>query len=134
MLDVGSGGGIDVLLSARRVGPSRFAYGMDMTDDMLEPTRKNAAEAGTRNVEFLISQIEDLPLPAASVDVMVSNWPILLNMAKPSADMAGTGTSLSTLVIGGSEEDQASVVFSASGRKRPSHGTHDGGSVVSRSS
>lgn len=70
VLDVGSGGGIDVLLSARRVGPSGFAYGMDMTDDRLELTRKNAAEAGTRNVEFLISQIEDLPLPAASVDVV----------------------------------------------------------------
>ena len=63
VLDLGSGGGIDVLLSARRVGPSGFAYGVDMTDDMLELARKNAAKAGAANVEFRQGQIEDLPLP-----------------------------------------------------------------------
>jgi SAM-dependent methyltransferase len=84
VLDLGSGGGIDVLLSARRVGPSGFAYGVDMTDDMLELARKNAAQGGTPNVEFRKGQIEDLPLPDASVDVVISNCVINLSTDKPA--------------------------------------------------
>ena len=82
VLDLGSGGGIDVLLSARRVGPSGFAYGVDMTDDMLELARGNAAKAGAANVEFRKGQIEDLPLPDASVDVVISNCVINLSTDK----------------------------------------------------
>jgi arsenite methyltransferase len=70
VLDLGSGGGIDVLLSARRVGSSGFAYGVDMTDDMLQQARQNAAKAGAANVEFRKGQIEALPLPGAAVDVV----------------------------------------------------------------
>ena len=84
VLDLGSGGGIDVLLSARRVGPSGFAYGVDMTDDMLELARRNAARAGAQNVEFRTGQIEDLPLPDASVDVVISNCVINLSVDKPA--------------------------------------------------
>jgi len=84
VLDLGSGGGIDVLLSARRVGPAGFAYGVDMTDDMLELARRNAAEAGAANVEFRKGQIEDLPLPDASVDVVISNCVINLSVDKPA--------------------------------------------------
>ena len=84
VLDLGSGGGIDVLLSARRVGPSGFAYGVDMTDDMLELARSNAAKAGAANVEFRKGQIEDLPLPDASVDVVISNCVINLSVDKPA--------------------------------------------------
>jgi arsenite methyltransferase len=84
VLDLGSGGGIDVLLSARRVGPSGFAYGVDMTDDMLELARRNAARAGTANAEFRKGQIEDLPLPDASVDVVISNCVINLSVDKPA--------------------------------------------------
>jgi SAM-dependent methyltransferase len=73
VLDLGSGGGIDVLLSARRVGPTGKAYGLDMTDDMLDLARRNAAEAGVTNVEFLRGRIEEIPLPSASVDVIISN-------------------------------------------------------------
>ena len=73
VLDLGSGGGIDVLLSARRVGPSGHAYGLDMTDEMLELARQNAREAGATNVEFLKGTIETIPLPDASVDVVISN-------------------------------------------------------------
>ena len=84
VLDLGSGGGIDVLLSARRVGPSGFAYGVDMTDDMLTLARANAAEAGAANVEFLKGEIEALPLPDASVDVVISNCVINLSTDKPA--------------------------------------------------
>ncbi len=84
VLDLGSGGGIDVLLSARRVGSSGFAYGVDMTDDMLALARANAAEAGAANVEFLKGEIEDLPLPDASVDVVISNCVINLSVDKPA--------------------------------------------------
>lgn len=83
VLDLGSGGGIDVLLSARRVGPTGKAYGLDMTDDMLALARKNAAEAGVTNVEFLKGQIEQVPLPDASVDVIISNCVINLSADKP---------------------------------------------------
>ncbi len=84
VLDLGSGGGIDVLLSARRVGPAGFAYGVDMTDDMLELARANAARAGAANVEFRKGQIEDLPLPDGSVDVVISNCVINLSVDKPA--------------------------------------------------
>ncbi len=79
VLDLGSGGGIDVLLSARRVGPTGKAYGLDMTGDMLELARRNAAEAGVTNVEFLEGHIERIPLPDASVDVIISNCVINLS-------------------------------------------------------
>lgn len=78
VLDLGSGGGIDVLLSARRVGPSGRAIGLDMTDEMLALAWRNAREAGVTNVEFLKGQIEAIPLPAESVDVVISNCVINL--------------------------------------------------------
>ena len=84
VLDLGSGGGIDVLLSARRVGPSGFAYGVDMTDDMLDLARQNAAKANATNVEFRKGEIEALPLPDASVDVVISNCVINLSTDKPA--------------------------------------------------
>jgi arsenite methyltransferase len=84
VLDLGSGGGIDVLLSARRVGPSGFAYGVDMTDDMLRLARQNAAKAGAVNAEFRKGQIEDLPLPDGAVDVVISNCVINLSTDKPA--------------------------------------------------
>jgi SAM-dependent methyltransferase len=84
VLDLGSGGGIDVLLSARRVGPSGFAYGVDMTDDMLQLARQNATKAGTANVEFRKGQIEDLPLADGAVDVVISNCVINLSTDKPA--------------------------------------------------
>jgi arsenite methyltransferase len=84
VLDLGSGGGIDVLLSARRVGPSGFAYGVDMTDDMLTLARANAAKAGADNIEFRKGEIEALPLPGAAVDVVISNCVINLSTDKPA--------------------------------------------------
>ena len=83
VLDLGSGGGIDVLLSARRVGETGFAYGVDMTDEMLDLARANAAQAGASNVEFLKGTIEDIPLPDASVQVVISNCVINLSVDKP---------------------------------------------------
>src|SRR6476620_2230307 len=82
VLDLGSGGGIDVLLSAGRVGPTGFAYGLDMTDEMLTLARANAAKAGATNVEFVKGQIEDIPLADSSVDVVISNCVINLSTAK----------------------------------------------------
>lgn len=82
VLDLGSGGGIDVLLSARRVGPTGFAYGLDMTDEMLALAEKNKAEAGATNVKFLKGQIEAIPLPDNSVDVIISNCVINLSSDK----------------------------------------------------
>ena len=79
VLDLGSGGGIDVLLSAKRVGPTGKAYGLDMTDDMLALARKNQREAGVTNVEFLKGQIEQIPLPQGAVDVIISNCVINLS-------------------------------------------------------
>jgi arsenite methyltransferase len=79
VLDLGSGGGIDVLLSARRVGPTGRAYGLDMTDEMLALARENARKAGAENVEFLKGEIEHIPLPDASVDVIISNCVINLS-------------------------------------------------------
>lgn len=82
VLDLGSGGGIDVLLSARRVGGSGKVYGLDMTDEMLELARRNQREAGVENVEFLKGQIENVPLPDASVDVIISNCVVNLSPDK----------------------------------------------------
>ena len=82
VLDLGSGGGIDVLLSARRVGPSGKAYGLDMTDEMLALARRNRAESGLTNVEFLKGEIEAIPLPDSSVDVIISNCVINLSADK----------------------------------------------------
>ena len=82
VLDLGSGGGIDVLLSARRVGPTGKAYGLDMTDDMLALARENQKQAGVRNVEFLKGEIENIPLPANSVHVIISNCVINLSADK----------------------------------------------------
>ncbi|HLO34510.1 MAG TPA: arsenite methyltransferase [Candidatus Deferrimicrobium sp.] len=83
VLDLGSGGGIDVLLSARRVGPTGRAIGLDMTDEMLALAQRNAAEAGVDNVEFIRGTIESIPLPAASVDVVISNC--VINLAADKA-------------------------------------------------
>ncbi len=82
VLDLGSGGGIDVLLSAQRVGPTGKAYGLDMTDDMLALARENQRKAGVENVEFLKGEIENIPLPANSVDVVISNCVINLSADK----------------------------------------------------
>ncbi len=79
VLDLGSGGGIDVLLSARRVGPTGKAYGLDMTDEMLELARENQRKAGVDNVEFLRGEIESIPLPDSSVDVIISNCVVNLS-------------------------------------------------------
>ena len=85
VLDLGSGGGIDVILSARRIGSTGAAYGLDMTDEMLALARRNAAEAGVANVHFLKGVIEEIPLPAESVDVVISNCVINLSVDKPAA-------------------------------------------------
>lgn len=85
VLDLGSGGGIDVLLSARRVGPTGWAIGLDFTDEMLELARENQRQAGLTNVEFLKGSIEAIPLPDASVDVIISNCVINLSTDKPRA-------------------------------------------------
>jgi arsenite methyltransferase len=84
VLDLGSGGGIDVLLSAKRVGPTGKAYGLDMTQEMLALARRNAAEAGAGNVEFLKGHIEAIPLPAETIDVVISNCVINLSTDKPA--------------------------------------------------
>jgi SAM-dependent methyltransferase len=84
VLDLGSGGGIDVLLSARRVGPTGRAIGLDMTDEMLALAQRNAADAGVTNVEFLKGYIEAIPLPAESVDVVISNCVVNLAADKPA--------------------------------------------------
>jgi arsenite methyltransferase len=84
VLDLGSGGGIDVILSAKRVGPTGIAYGLDMTDEMLTLARANAAEAGVANAHFLRGEIERVPLPDESVDVVISNCVINLSVDKPA--------------------------------------------------
>ncbi|WP_421842752.1 arsenite methyltransferase [Mycobacterium sp.] len=84
VLDLGSGGGIDVLLSARRVGPTGFAYGVDMTDEMLTLAEQNKARSGATNVEFRKGTIEDIPLPDNAVDVVISNCVINLSVDKPA--------------------------------------------------
>jgi arsenite methyltransferase len=84
VLDLGSGGGIDVILSAKRVGPNGLAYGLDMTEEMLALARRNAEQAGVRNAIFLRGVIEDVPLPADSVDVVISNCVVNLSTDKPA--------------------------------------------------
>ncbi len=84
VLDLGSGAGIDVLLSAQRVGPEGFAYGIDMTDEMLELARMHQSEAGAENVEFRKGTIEDIPLDSGTVDVVISNCVINLSVDKPA--------------------------------------------------
>ena len=84
VLDLGSGGGIDVILSARRVGPTGVAYGVDMTDEMLALAQRNAREAGITNAHFLRGEIEAVPLPSESVDVVISNCVINLSTDKPA--------------------------------------------------
>ena len=84
VLDLGSGAGLDVILSAKRVGPTGIAWGLDMTEEMLALARQNAAEAGVVNAHFLKGHIEDVPLPAASVDVVISNCVINLSTDKPA--------------------------------------------------
>jgi arsenite methyltransferase len=90
VLDLGSGGGIDVILSAKRVGPTGTAFGLDMTEEMLALARANAAEAGVDNAIFLRGMIEEVPLPASSVDVVISNCVVNLSIDKPAvlAEMA----------------------------------------------
>jgi len=83
VLDLGSGGGLDVLLSARRVGPSGTAYGLDASDDMLTLARANASRSGVRNAQFLQGHIEDIPLPDGHVDVVISNCVVNLSADKP---------------------------------------------------
>jgi arsenite methyltransferase len=87
VLDLGSGGGIDVLLSARRVGPTGLAYGLDMTEEMLELARRNQAEAGVTNVQWLRGHIEEIPLPSDSVDVIISNC--VINLSGDKAQVLG---------------------------------------------
>jgi arsenite methyltransferase len=87
VLDLGSGGGIDVLLSARRVGESGRAIGLDMTDEMLDLARRNARQAGVHNVEFMKGQIEAIPLPAESIDVVISNC--VINLAADKSAVFG---------------------------------------------
>jgi len=84
VLDLGSGGGIDVLLSAKRVGPTGFAYGLDMTDEMLQLAERNKQDSGVENVKFLKGEIENIPLPDITVDVIISNCVINLSADKPS--------------------------------------------------
>jgi SAM-dependent methyltransferase len=84
VLDLGSGGGLDVILSAKRVGPTGIAWGLDMTEEMLALARANAADAGVTNAHFLKGQIEEIPLPAESVDVVISNCVINLSTDKPA--------------------------------------------------
>jgi arsenite methyltransferase len=84
VLDLGSGGGIDVILSVRRVGPAGKAYGLDMTDEMLALARRNVRDAGAPNVELLRGRIEDVPLPAETVDVVISNCVVNLSPDKPA--------------------------------------------------
>src|SRR4029077_2223412 len=105
VLDLGSGGGIDVILSARLVGPTGTAYGLDMTDEMLALALRNAAEAGVTNVHFLKGVIEAIPLPAASVDVVISNCVINL-----SADKAAVLAEISRVLRPGGRVGVSDVI------------------------
>ena len=105
VLDLGSGGGIDVILSARRVGPTGTAYGLDMTDEMLALARQNACDAGVGNVHFLKGVIEQIPLPAGSVDVVISNCVINL-----SSDKAAVLTEIARVLKPGGRVGVSDVV------------------------
>ena len=122
VLDLGSGGGIDVILSAKRVGPSGIAYGLDMTDEMLALARQNAREAGVTNVHFLKGLIEQIPLPASSVDVIISNCVINL-----STDKAGVLTEMARVLGPGGRLGISDVV--AEDRLSPAHRSERGSHV-----
>jgi arsenite methyltransferase len=122
VLDLGSGGGIDVLLSARRVLPGGKAYGLDMTDEMLELARENQRKAGVENVEFLKGEIEDVPLPDEEVDVVISNCVINLSTDKPRVISEafrvlkpGGRFAVSDVVFLGSKEDLPESVLNTVG-------------------
>jgi arsenite methyltransferase len=123
VLDLGSGGGIDVILSARRVGETGFAYGLDMTDEMLALARANAREAGVRNAIFLRGVIEQIPLPADSVDVVVSNCVINL-----STDKAAVLTEVARVLRPGGRVGVSDVVAEdrLSPAERAERGSHVG--------
>jgi arsenite methyltransferase len=123
VLDLGSGGGIDVILSARRVGPNGTAYGLDMTDEMLALARRNAEEAGVTNVHFLKGVIEAIPLPADSVDVVISNCVINL-----SGDKAAVLTEIARVLRPGGRLGVSDVVAEdrLSTRDRAERGSHVG--------
>ena len=118
VLDLGSGGGIDVILSAKRVGPTGLAYGLDMTDEMLALARKNAADAGITNAIFLKGLIEQIPLPADSVDVVISNCVINLSTEK-AAVLAGDRPRARSRVAG-SESPTSSPRTASRRRSAPS--------------
>jgi SAM-dependent methyltransferase len=123
VLDLGSGGGIDVILSARRVGPNGTAYGLDMTDEMLALAIRNAREAGARNVHFLKGVIEEIPLPADSVDVVISNCVINL-----STDKAAVLTEMARVLRPGGRIGVSDVVAEdrLSTDQRAERGSHVG--------
>ena len=135
MLDLGSGGGIDVILSAKRVGPTGTAYGLDMTDEMLALAQQNAREAGIPNVHFLKGLIEAIPLPADSVDVVISNCVINLSADKPAVlteivhascgRAAGSGSRTSSPRIASAPRSASSAAISpaASPARSPSAST-----------
>jgi SAM-dependent methyltransferase len=123
VLDLGSGGGIDVILSARRVGPTGRAIGLDMTDEMLELAVRNAAEAGVDNVEFVRGTIESIPLPAASVDVVISNC--VINLA---ADKAAVFAEIARVLRPGGRVGVSDVVAddSLTAAERAGRGSYSG--------
>ena len=122
VLDLGAGGGIDVILSAKRVGPEGVAYGLDMTDEMLALARHNAAEAGVRNAHFLRGRIEEIPLPADSVDVVISNCVVNL-----STDKAAVLTEIARVLAPGGRVGISDVV--AEDRLSPAERAERGGWV-----